>query len=58
MHDFKKDRTQKKHCYGLKKFKRFLLTLPFQTFIVSPVRAFVVTKVDFLSVAAESVDSY
>ncbi len=34
-----------------------LLTLPFRTFIISPVRTFVVTKVDFLSYA-ESVNFY
>jgi hypothetical protein len=40
---------REKALLGLKKIKIFLLTLPFQTFMVSPVRAFVVTEVDFLS---------
>lgn len=42
---------QKKILLGLQKIKIFLLTLIFRTFIVSDVRAFVVTEVDFLSVA-------
>lgn len=47
MHEFEKDRAGKSIVGALKKF---LLTLSFRTFIVFPVRAFVVTEVDFLSV--------
>ncbi len=42
---------QEKALLGFQKNKIFLLALPFRTFIVSAVRAFAVTDVDFLSAA-------